>query len=82
MLGHITVDHSENPQWTEESCYPKIGYQVFYKMNITKALHFDGAFEASLRTFIDPSEVASYYHKWNALYQEILDYAIQQEKTF
>ncbi|MFC0237112.1 NUDIX hydrolase [Fictibacillus phosphorivorans] len=82
MLGHITVDHSENPQWKEESSYPKIGYQVFYKMNITKALPFIGDFEATQRTFIDPSEVSTYYHKWNALYQEILDCASQHEKTF
>lgn len=77
LLGHIIVDHSENPRWTESSNYPKIGYQVFYKMNITKVLHFNGAFESSQRMLIDSNDVASYYLEWNALYQEILDCATQ-----
>ncbi len=78
IVGYIIVNHSENPHWTESSNYPKIGYQVFYKMDVTKTLHFEGAFEASQRTFIDSSRITSNYSKWNAVYQEILDCAIQQ----
>lgn len=77
LLGYIIVDHSENPMWTESSPYPKIGFQVFYKMNITKLLPFEGGYESSQRTFINPQDVPSYYHKWNMIYQEIMDCAIQ-----
>lgn len=76
LLGHIIVDHSENPFWTEGSPYPKIGYQLFYKMNITKLLPFEGKFESSKRMFIN-QDVSSYYHEWNILYQDILDCTLQ-----
>lgn len=77
LLGYITVDHSENPVWTEHSPYPKIGFQVFYKMNITQLLPFDGKYESSQRKLINPNEVSLYYEKWNDFYQEILDCALQ-----
>ncbi|WP_342575990.1 NUDIX domain-containing protein [Solibacillus sp. FSL K6-1781] len=77
LLGHIIVDHCENPMWTEGSPYPKIGYQVFYKMNITKLLPFEGKYESTRRIFINPNGISDYYPKWNGLYQEIMDCAIQ-----
>lgn len=73
LLGYITVDHSENPAWTESSPYPKIGYQVFYKMEITKLHAFDGKYESTQRIFINPNDVSTYYTKWNDFYQEILN---------
>jgi len=30
VLGYIIVDHSENPLWTANSPYPKIGFQDEY----------------------------------------------------
>lgn len=77
LLGFVTVDHSENPKWTENSTYPKVGFQVFYRMDITKLLIFDGKYESNQRLFIHPNEVSTYYKEWNHLYQEILDCAIQ-----
>lgn len=77
LLGHIIVDHSENPLWTESSFYPKIGFQIFYKMTITNLLPFKGEFEYAQRMFVNPNNIASYYHKWNILYKEIVDCAIQ-----
>lgn len=77
LLGYIIVDHSENPTWTESSPYPKIGFQVFYKMNITKLLPFEGRYESTQRTFVYPKDISVYYPKWNMLYQEIMDCAIQ-----
>ena len=77
LLGHIMVDHSENSAWTEQSPYPKIGYQLFYKMNITNFLPFKGEYESVQRALINPDEVSAYYADWNELYQEILDYALQ-----
>jgi 8-oxo-dGTP diphosphatase len=77
LLGHIIVDHSENPIWTVDSPYPKIGFQVFYKMNITKLLQFEGEFESSQRVFVNPNDVSSYFPEWHILYQEILECALQ-----
>ena len=36
LLGYVIVDHHENPKWNEGSSYPKVGYQVFYRMDINK----------------------------------------------
>jgi 8-oxo-dGTP diphosphatase len=76
LLGYIVVDHNENPKWDESSKYPKVGYQVFYRMNITQMQSFEGEHESSQRIFINPKEVANYYHDWHELYQEILDVAL------
>ncbi|PPA70314.1 NUDIX domain-containing protein [Jeotgalibacillus proteolyticus] len=75
LIGYIIVDHTENPQWTESSPYPKIGFQVFYKMNITKLHPFQGQYESTKRIFVDPEEVSSYYPNWHSIYQEIIENA-------
>ncbi|WP_419961766.1 NUDIX hydrolase [Psychrobacillus sp. BM2] len=76
LLGHIIVDHNENPKWDASSKYPKVGYQVFYLMNIDRLHDFQAQFESAERILINPGEVIEYYHDWNELYQEILDYAL------
>ncbi len=78
LLGHLVVDHSENPNWEEASPYPKIGYQIFYRMDIGHLYAFKGDYESRERILIDPSEVKEYYDDWNELYQEILDYAVRR----
>ncbi|MGM0828963.1 MAG: NUDIX hydrolase [Bacillota bacterium] len=75
LLGHIIVDHRENPIWDQNGPYPRIGYQVFYRMDIDQLHEFQGKYESIERLFINPSEVAGYYQDWNGLYQEILDEA-------
>jgi len=77
LLGHIIVDHRENPLWKESSPYPKVGYQIFYKMTITNLLPFEGKYDSAQRMFVNPNDMASYYHNWNILYKEIVDCAIQ-----
>ena len=72
MLGYIIVDHHDNPMWNESSPYPKVGFQVFYKMNITKLLPFEGRYESTQRIFINPKDISNYYPKWNIIYQEIM----------
>ena len=75
LLGYIIVDHNDNPIWDKESPYPKIGYQVFYRMDIEQLHTFEAEHESAQRVFIDPNEVVDYYLDWQELYQEILDYA-------
>ncbi|WP_226673438.1 NUDIX hydrolase [Rossellomorea aquimaris] len=76
LLGHIIVDHSENPKWDEDSPYPKVGYQVFYCMDIDRLHDFQAKYESGERILIDPNDVTEYYHGWNEVYQEILDDAL------
>lgn len=75
LLGYIIVDHNGNPKWDENSRYPKIGYQVFYHMNIDQLYNFEAEYESVERIFINPNEITNYYHDWQELYQEILKYA-------
>ena len=76
LLGHIIVDHNENSKWDASSGYPKVGFQVFYRMDIDQLHDFQAQFESAERILINPSEVIEYYHDWNELYQEILECAL------
>ncbi|MCA1054084.1 NUDIX domain-containing protein [Rossellomorea aquimaris] len=76
LLGHITVDHHENPNWDRSGPYPIVGYQAFYHMDIKELHEFKAGYESLERTFIKPSEVEVYYKAWNELYQDILDDAL------
>lgn len=67
LLGSIEVNHSENSLWNESSLYPKVGFQVFYMMDIRVLRHFEAGFESSERTFINPEDVAQYYKGWHAV---------------
>ncbi|MFD1032515.1 NUDIX hydrolase [Metaplanococcus flavidus] len=77
LIGFIMVDHTENPVWDERGKYPKIGYQVFYRMDIEKLHPFEAEHESARRILVPVSEVADYYHDWSELYQEILVAAVE-----
>ncbi|GLO64527.1 hypothetical protein MACH08_03110 [Oceanobacillus kimchii] len=79
LLGYITVDHSENENWKEDSKYPKVGYQIFLKMSITQVHQFEGKYESSNRMFIQPIKASRFHHNWNAIYQDILKVALSIE---
>ena len=72
LLGAIKVDHTDNPMWIEGGGYPKIGYQVFYKMDITKFHPFLAEHESSRRQLIIPSEAAKYHKGWNELFEYMI----------
>jgi 8-oxo-dGTP diphosphatase len=78
LLGHIIVDHNENSNWNEQSHYPKMGYQVFYRMNIDQLHVFKAKYESANRILINPAEITKYHHDWNEMYQDILDFATRQ----
>jgi len=81
LLGHIIVDHSENPAWNDRSQYPKVGYQVFYRMEIEDVFTFDAQYESAERMFINPQEIKEFYHDWHDLYEEILKSALHTNKN-
>ncbi|AMQ04822.1 MULTISPECIES: NUDIX hydrolase [Sporosarcina] len=72
LLGSIEIDHNENPLWNEHSPYPKVGYQVFYKMDITELHPFEAKYESSRRIFIPFEDVSKYYKGWHATYEKIM----------
>ena len=80
LLGVLEVNHNENPLWNDQSPYPKIGYQVFYRMDITKLHSFEAAFESTRRKFIHPEDVSNYYIGWHAAYERILSDANSLER--
>lgn len=80
LLGHIIVDHSENSQWNKDSKYPKVGYQVFYRMDIKEVLNFDPHYESSERIFMNPENIEDFYQEWHELYAEILNCAFNTIK--
>jgi len=75
-LGYVEVDHSENPAWNSDSPYPMIGYQAFFRMNITKVHPFDALYESSRRLFVNPNEVIQHSADWHDVYEEILNSAM------
>lgn len=72
LLGSMEVNHSENPLWNSSSPYPKVGYQVFYRMDITKLHSFEAEFESSGRVFIQPREAMDYHKGWHSVLDEII----------
>jgi 8-oxo-dGTP pyrophosphatase MutT (NUDIX family) len=73
LLGHLIVDHSENPGWQPGGKYPQIGYQVFYRMEVTEVLPFRAEFESARRIFVTQDEVKDHWHGWSQLGQHILE---------
>lgn len=79
LLGVIEVNHSENDLWNEKSPYPIIGYQVFYRMDLTELLPFEGKYESNRRIFINPIDVADFYKGWNKTHEAILATALNNK---
>lgn len=71
------VDHNENPNWDENSPYPLIGYQVFYRLDIDQLHKFKAEYESKERILVNPENIRGYHHSWDDMYQEILDCALQ-----
>ncbi|PFG12402.1 NUDIX hydrolase [Bacillus sp. es.036] len=80
FIGSLTVDHSENPNWNEQSAYPKVGYQLFYRMDIREVLPFEAEHESMDRMFVDPYQIGASYKRWNEVYQAILEAALKLEE--
>ncbi|MEZ0480338.1 NUDIX domain-containing protein [Planococcus sp. SSTMD024] len=56
-IGAIKVDHSANERFTENGKYPKVGYQLFYRMDIIKCFPFLRQYETTARIWVEPEEV-------------------------
>ncbi|MFD3447612.1 NUDIX hydrolase [Microbacteriaceae bacterium 4G12] len=56
FLGCIEVSHEENPKYNPNGKYPLVGYQLFYRMDITECLPFQRENEAICRIWVEPEE--------------------------
>lgn len=56
-IGAIRVNHTENAKFVENGKYPRIGYQLFYRMEITECLPFLRQHETLSRIWVEPEEV-------------------------
>ncbi|WP_404406976.1 NUDIX hydrolase [Jeotgalibacillus malaysiensis] len=68
LIGYITVDHRENERWDPAGRYPQVGYQVFFRMDITALHSFSGEFEAADRKFVGMEELPEIFDGWNDVY--------------
>lgn len=78
MLGYILVDNRQDPHFVPGK-YPEIGCQVFYRMNVTDYLPFEGVFEASERRLVDPAQIAEHHDGWNVIMDAILAEALKED---
>ncbi|WP_276609499.1 NUDIX domain-containing protein [Chengkuizengella sediminis] len=76
-LGMIEVNQAENPMYDPNGKYPKIGYQLFYSMNITECLPFNRENESISRIWVEPSEVPYVINDHNLVHL-ILNVALEK----
>ncbi len=77
-LGAIEVSHEENPLFDPHGKYPRIGYQAFYRLDVTDCLPFLREYEATTRIWVEPDEVPFVMND-HALAVEILREALLVE---
>jgi 8-oxo-dGTP pyrophosphatase MutT (NUDIX family) len=76
LVGLVKVDHSENDQWRPGGKYPKVGYQAFYRVDITDVLPFGAEFEAARRIFVAPAEAPRLHPRWSRMLERALAAAV------
>jgi 8-oxo-dGTP diphosphatase len=57
FLGAIEISHEENLLFDPNGKYPLIGYQLFYRMDITECLPFLRENESTARVWVEPELV-------------------------
>lgn len=55
-LGAIQVSHENNPFFDPNGKYPMIGYQLFYRMDVTTCLPFEREYESKARIWVETKE--------------------------
>lgn len=78
FIGMIEVNHEENPIYEPNGKYPIVGYQLFYRMNITECLPFLRENESISRIWVEPSELP-YVINDHELSYLVLDEALKSQ---
>lgn len=61
-IGAVEI---ENEQWQPGGRYPRIGYQVLYRVDLTQLHSFAATHESGRRLFVDPADAPRLHHSWN-----------------
>ncbi|MEK5522975.1 NUDIX domain-containing protein [Heyndrickxia sporothermodurans] len=56
-LGALEINHHDNPLFDPNGKYPSVGYQLFYRMDITECLPFLRQHESVTRIWVEPDQV-------------------------
>ncbi|MDR0270760.1 DNA mismatch repair protein MutT [Paenibacillus sp.] len=56
-LGKMEVSHEENALFDPNGKYPMVGYQLFYRMDVTERLPFSREHGSLSRIWIEPDEL-------------------------
>lgn len=75
LVGVVRIDNSENPNWRPGK-YPQVGYQVYFRLDVTEVLPFAAQFESARRLFVEPDQVPLLHHNWNRMLGMALEGAI------
>ncbi|GAA0315290.1 hypothetical protein GCM10008967_02260 [Bacillus carboniphilus] len=75
-LGAIEVSHEENPKFDSNGKYPLIGYQLYYRMDITECEPFKRENESTTRIWVEPEEIP-YIMDDHAIAFHIIEEALQ-----
>lgn len=74
-IGCIEVNHENNPKFDPNGKYPLIGYQAFFKLEVTECLPFLREHESKARIWVEPSEI-SYVINDHDLINDIIEAAL------
>jgi len=61
-IGCIEVNHEENLLFDPNGKYPLIGYQAFYRCDITHIYPFERQYESRTRIWVEASEITYVIH--------------------
>lgn len=76
-LGKMEVSHEEDEHFDPGGKYPMIGYQPFYRMEITEVLPFNREHECLSRIWVEPEEFGHVVDE-HRLIGQVLDEALQR----
>jgi len=77
LIGAIQVSHEENPRFDPNGKYPLIGYQLFYRTDVTECLPYLREHECTSRIWVEPG-LAAYVMEDHNLAYLIVEEALRQ----
>ncbi|MCP3741917.1 NUDIX hydrolase [Rossellomorea sp. BNER] len=78
FIGYIEVSHKHNPLFNPHGKYPLVGYQLFYRMDISKKYDFKREHESSCRIWVEPEELP-FVIQDHKLVKEIIQAALDEK---
>ena len=77
LLGFIEADHRANKEF--DGRYPLRSVQAIYRADVDAVFEFDSRHESTERRFVPLDELPAIHHEWNAVLQEALNVAIEED---